>query len=85
MATKIRSDDFENLLHCLMKTYLKFRFQRGLESDYEERAGLFPSRLPVPSSRPQEPPRNVAEYRSGTSPVRPVHFDANLPRPRTQL
>jgi hypothetical protein len=50
MATKIRSDDFENLLHCLMKTYLKFRFQRGLESDYEERAGLFPSRLPAPKS-----------------------------------
>ena len=35
MATKITSDDFQNLFHCQLKTYLKFRSERGLESDYE--------------------------------------------------
>jgi predicted RecB family nuclease len=35
MATKITLDDFQNLLQCNVKAYLKIGGQRGVESDYE--------------------------------------------------
>jgi predicted RecB family nuclease len=35
MATKITLDDFQNLMQCKLKAYLKVKREQGVESDYE--------------------------------------------------